>query len=137
MYVMDVGVVQYMISNTIEEFYRKVITDSNVIKMNIATFPVSDPDYSYIYNKEVKNKQLLFITAQDFSNISVCVSENVVVDLNQDIINYIEFDEVESTILFELKNNSAIFISIKELQNKDEKKTRKHKRVSRSADKQS
>ena len=132
---MDVGTVQYMIFNTIEEFYRKVITDSNIIKMNIATFPVSDPDYSYIYNKEVKNKQLLFITAQDFSNISVCVSENVVVDLNQDIINYIEFDEVESTILFELKNNSAIFISIKEFQNKDEKKTGKHKRVSRSSNK--
>ena len=126
---MDVGTVQYMIFNTIEEFYRKVITDSNIIKMNIATFPVSDPDYSYIYNKEVKNKQLLFITAQDFSNISVCVSENVVVDLSQDIINYIEFDEVEAAILFELKNNSAIFISIKEFQNKDEKKIRKHKRI--------
>ena len=132
---MDVGTVQYMIFNTIEEFYRKVITDSNIIKMNIATFPISDPDRSYIYNKEVKNKQLLFITAQDFSNISVCVSENVVVDLNQDIINYIEFDEVEATILFELKNNSAIFISIKEFQNKDEKKTGKHKRVSRSSNK--
>lgn len=135
MYVMDVGVVQFMTFNTIEEFYRKVVTDSNIIKMDIATFPVSDPDYSYIYNKEVKNKQLLFITAQDFSNISVCVSENVVVDLNQDIINYIEFDEVESTILFELKSNSSIFISIKEFQNKDEKKTRKHKRISRSSDK--
>lgn len=135
MYVMDVGVVQFMIFNTIEEFYRKVVTDSNIIKMDIATFPVSDPDYSYIYNKEVKNKQLLFITAQDFSNISVCVSENVVVDLNQDIINYIEFDGVEATILFELKNNSSIFISIKEFQNKDEKKTRKPKRISRSSDK--
>ena len=124
-----------MIFDTIEEFYRKVVTDPKLLKIDIATFPVSDPDCSYLYNREVKNKQLLFITAMDFSNISVCVSENVVVDLNQEIISYIEFDEVEATILFELKNNSSIFISIKEFQNKDEKKTRKHKRISRSTDK--
>lgn len=132
---MDVGVVQFMTFNTIEEFYRKVVTDPKLLKMNIATFPVSDPSNMYLYNREVKNKQLLFITAMDFSDISVCVSENVVVDLNQEIISYIEFDEVEATILFELKNNSSIFISIKEFQNKDEKKTRKHKRISRSSDK--
>ena len=132
---MDVGVVQFMTFNTIEEFYRKVVADPKLLKMDISSFPVSDPDCSYLYNKEEKSKQLLFITAMNFSNISVCVSENVVVDLNQEIISYIEFDEVEATILFELKNNSSIFISIKEFQNKDEKKTRKHKRISRSSDK--